>query len=330
LSGASFFYNVLLPWVTSLTGGLIFGKYFIDFASSKLAGQPIRICGPANHIVAKANTPSLGGFIIFLIPALWALLSEARHLWFLLATVLCYGALGFIDDRTKIKCNNSDGISPLGKIVVQVIGAGAFVFFASHAGFDLTRVLLPLYGYVDIGFAGPVLGAVTIVATANAVNLTDGLDGLVALPLVTNAFFLALATAGATHQADLCVLATSFAGGVLAFLWYNAHPARIFMGDCGSMGSGCLIACISVLLGVELMLIISGFVFVVSAASTMLQLASFKIRKGKRLFLMAPLHHHFEKMGHPETRIVTRFWIVSVVCFLVAVNVFMLTTYRIA
>jgi phospho-N-acetylmuramoyl-pentapeptide-transferase len=309
--------DISIPLIIALCLGLLLGKRFIPFAARMI--QPIRTYGPAAH-VTKTNVPNLGGIIIFLpFYIVWLLLGNVKDYWFLLLAVLCYNGLGFVDDYLKSKRRKADGVTANGKLATQFVVAIAFVFCAQKAGFAVQSILVPCYGYVDLGLLGSALAVLAIVGTANATNLTDGLDGLVSVPLMTNAFFLLLAPVVAQQGMDIIVAA--FVGGVLAFLWYNAHPAKIFMGDCGSMGGGCLIGCLSVLLGLELVLVISALVLVLSALSVIVQMASFKLRSGKRVFLMAPLHHHFEQLGQPETRIVTRMWILSFACLIVALDV---------
>ena len=327
--------------ITALILSLWFGPAFIRWLKSHQAeGQPIRADGPESHILTKAGTPTMGGLLIlasFLVATLlWVPLGNA-YLWPVLIIAVGFGSIGAMDDWLKLKKRSSAGLRSYQKFALQL----ALAFVSVILLIDLSPadlrygVAIPflkdtlLYlSYFYVPFA-----LVVIVGASNAVNLTDGLDGLAIVPvmIVAGVFALIAYLSGNLNFAqylqihyvagtgELAVLCGALIGAGLGFLWFNAPPARVFMGDTGSLALGGAIGAISVATRHELVLAIAGGLFVVETVSVILQVASFKLT-GKRIFLMAPLHHHFEKKGWAEPTIVIRFWIISVILALVALS----------
>ncbi len=319
--------------ITAMLISFLFGPTLIRWLKVKQGkGQPIRSDGPARHIVEKQGTPTMGGLLILislvLATVLWADLSNA-YVWIVLFVTLGYGLLGFVDDYQKVTKRSSDGVSAKMKLLFQFLIAGVAVYL-------VTRQQMPgMAGAVAVPFVkslmiqlGPffvLFGAFVIVGSSNAVNLTDGLDGLAIVPvMIAAATFLLIAyLVGNVRFADylqihyvvgvgeLAVLLGALVGAGLGFLWYNAPPAMVFMGDTGSLSLGGVLGIVSVAIKHELVLAIVGGLFVVEGLSVMIQVASFKLT-GKRVFRMAPIHHHFEQLGWKEPTIVIRFWIVAV------------------
>jgi len=299
-------------------------------------GQPIRDIGPDHQ--SKEGTPTMGGLLILLSllvsVLLWSNLDN-RFVWIVIGITSGYGLLGFIDDYRKVKEGHSGGISARAKLFWQTlmaIGVALAIYtdpdFDAHLAVPFFKNFTPYLGIFYVPFA-----AFVIVATSNSVNLTDGLDGLAIGPvLVAAGTFLILSyAAGHAGIADylaikhvpgsghLTIFCGALIGGGLGFLWFNASPAQLFMGDVGSLALGGALGTIAVLIRQEFLLPIVGGIFVVEALSVMIQVASFKMT-GKRVFLMAPIHHHYEKLGWPEQKIVVRFWIVSAILGLVALS----------
>jgi phospho-N-acetylmuramoyl-pentapeptide-transferase len=298
--------------------------------------QPIRDIGPDHQ--SKEGTPTMGGLLILLSllvsVLLWSNLDN-RFVWIVIGITSGYGLLGFIDDYRKVKEGHSGGISARAKLFWQTlmaIGVALAIYtdpdFDAHLAVPFFKNFTPYLGIFYVPFA-----AFVIVATSNSVNLTDGLDGLAIGPvLVAAGTFLILSYAaghagiaeylaikyvpGSGHLAIFC---GALIGGGLGFLWFNASPAQLFMGDVGSLALGGALGTMAVLIRQEFLLPIVGGIFVVEALSVMIQVASFKMT-GKRVFLMAPIHHHYEKLGWPEQKIVVRFWIVSAILGLVALS----------
>ena len=327
--------------ITALILSLWFGPAFIRWLKSHQAeGQPIRADGPESHILTKAGTPTMGGLLIlasFLVATLlWVPLGNA-YLWPVLIIAVGFGSIGAMDDWLKLKKRSSAGLRSYQKLALQL----ALAFVSVILLIDLSPadlrygVAIPflkdtlLYlSYFYVPFA-----LVVIVGASNAVNLTDGLDGLAIVPvmIVAGVFALIAYLSGNLNfsqylqihyvagTGELAVLCGALIGAGLGFLWFNAPPARVFMGDTGSLALGGAIGAISVATRHELVLAIAGGLFVVETVSVILQVASFKLT-GKRIFLMAPLHHHFEKKGWAEPTIVIRFWIISVILALVALS----------
>jgi phospho-N-acetylmuramoyl-pentapeptide-transferase len=332
-------------YITFRTGAATLTALFIAFmvgpplirALERLrVGQPIREIGPDHQ--SKEGTPTMGGLLILLSllvsVLLWSNLDN-RFVWIVIGITSGYGVLGFIDDYRKVKQGHSGGISARAKLFWQTVMAfGVALAIYSSPEFD-AHLAVPFFKNFtpDLGIFYVPFAALVIVATSNGVNLTDGLDGLAIGPvLVAAGTFLILAYAsghvgiadylaikyvpGSGHLAIFC---GALIGGGLGFLWFNASPAQLFMGDVGSLALGGALGTIAVLIRQEFLLPIVGGIFVVEVLSVMIQVASFKMT-GKRVFLMAPIHHHFEKLGWPEQKIVVRFWIVSAILGLVALS----------
>lgn len=294
-------------------------------------GQPIRECGPKTHF-KKKGTPTMGGIIIIISSILSTLVCGDLFNQYVISTILvsiAFGAIGALDDWTKLKCDNSNGITAKQKFLLQVICAAVFSIYIESIRSPGTAGMLTFPFFKNftliLGVFLPVFSTFVIVGSSNAVNLTDGLDGLAIVPTITcatcfgvfayligNSIFsnylnlMYIPSAG-----ELCVVCSSLIGAGLGFLWFNAPPASIFMGDTGSLFLGALIGSVSVIVKQEFLLAICGGVFVIEAISVILQVFFFK-KTGKRIFLMTPIHHHFEQKGWLETKVVIRFWIVSI------------------
>ena len=327
--------------LTSLILALMFGNAFIRWLKSHQAeGQPIRSDGPESHILTKAGTPTMGGLLILacfiLATLLWVPLKNP-YLWPVLLVAASYGGIGAVDDWLKLKKRSSDGMSGRQKLLFQVVAA----FLASLILIQLSPealrygVALPFVKdtLLYLGIFYVPFAILVIVGASNAVNLTDGLDGLAIVPvmIVATCFALIAYLSGNINfsnylqihyvpgTGDLATLCGALIGAGLGFLWFNAPPAKVFMGDTGSLALGGALGAVSVATRHELVLAIAGGLFVVETVSVILQVASFKLT-GKRIFLMAPLHHHFEKKGWAESTIVIRFWIISVILALISLS----------
>jgi phospho-N-acetylmuramoyl-pentapeptide-transferase len=322
---------------TALIFGFVFGRPLINLLRVKQKkGQPIRADGPDTHFV-KAGTPTMGGLLILsaltVSTLLWARPDNA-YVWIVLGVTLAFAAIGFADDYAKVTKQNVKGLSSRLRFVLGLIVAAA----ASAAVIGVQpqalagAVAVPLFKTVliNLGWFFVPFGMIVIVGAANAVNLTDGLDGLAIMPVMIAATTLgAIAyVVGNFNFADylgvhfvpgtgeLLIFVAALVGGGLGFLWYNAPPAAVFMGDTGSLALGGALGAIAVCTKHEIVLAIVGGLFVIEALSVIIQVLYFK-RTGKRVFLMAPIHHHFEKKGWGESQIVIRFWIISLVLALI-------------
>ncbi len=299
-------------------------------------GQPIRKDGPQSHF-AKAGTPTMGGALILvtliLSTLLWANLSN-RYIWIVIAVTVAFGFIGWLDDYRKLVMKDSRGLPARWKYLLQtVFGLGAALWLYLSADVPAnTELFLPFFKDVAIplGAAFVLVAYFMIVGFSNAVNLTDGLDGLAIMPSVLVACALGVFAYAAGHAqfsaylqipavpgaGELTVFLAALAGAGLGFLWFNTYPAMVFMGDIGALAVGAALATIAVIVRQEVVFIIMGGLFVLETVSVMLQVASFKLT-GKRIFRMAPIHHHFELKGWPEPRVIVRFWIISVVLVLI-------------
>ena len=319
--------------LTALVVSLVLGPWLIRRLQQFQIGQEIREDGPASHH-AKKGTPTMGGLLILtaVIPTtlLWA---DLRN-WFVWVAVVAtcgFGAIGFLDDYMKVAKKRSLGLSARGKLGLQIVlslAIGTFLYFMSQRTMFSTHLVFPFVKSFApvLGVLFPLFAVLVLTGASNAVNLTDGLDGLaIGSFLIASATFMILAyAAGNAIVADylgianvkgtgeLTIFCGALVGASLGFLWYNGHPAEVFMGDVGSMALGGALGTIALLIKQEYMLVIVGGLFVVEALSVIVQVASFKSR-GKRVFRMAPLHHHFELSGWDETRVVIRFWIVAII-----------------
>jgi len=329
--------------MTALVVSLVLGPWLIRRLREFQIGQVIRQEGPESHR-AKAGTPTMGGLLILaaaLVPTLlWADLTNI-YIWIAVVTTAAFGGIGFLDDYLKVTRRSSGGLAPRYKFGLQVL-VGLIVglvlmWLASHNLYN-TRLIFPFFKQLipDLGWFYVPFATFVLVAWSNAVNLTDGLDGLaISTFAVAAAAFTALAYVTGHRvfaeylllvrfepAAELTIFCGALVGASLGFLWYNAHPAEIFMGDVGSLALGGAIATVAILIKQELLLVIVGGVFVLEAASVVIQVASFKLR-GKRVFKMAPLHHHFELSGWAEPKVITRFLIIAILFAL-----FSLTTLK--
>ncbi|MDN0075031.1 phospho-N-acetylmuramoyl-pentapeptide-transferase [Crenobacter sp. SG2303] len=332
--------RAVLACLTSLGIALVLGPWVIRKLTELKVGQAVRNDGPQTHLV-KAGTPTMGGSLILLsitiTTLLWAQLDN-KYVWLLLAVLLGTGAIGFIDDWKKVVHKNPKGLSARAKMIGQsVIAIGAGVYLIGTASLPTsTELIVPffknvVYPFGAIGFC--VLTYFVIVGTSNAVNLTDGLDGLAALPTVLVAAALAIFAYVAGHAVfskylalpfipgahEVVVFCAAICGACLGFLWFNAYPAQVFMGDVGALALGAALGTVAVIVRQEIVLFIMGGLFVMEALSVMLQVASFKLT-GRRVFRMAPLHHHYELKGWKETQVVVRFWIITMMLVLAGLS----------
>lgn len=306
--------DLLLAAGTAFVIALIAGPVFIPVLRRLKFGQSIRQEGPERHY-AKAGTPTMGGVIILLGLIISAVLfaGNSTEVWLALFITIGHGLIGFLDDFIKVVLKRSLGLKARQKLAGQIIMAVALAYIGSVYFGRGTDLWIPLVGVnVDFGPLYYVLIFFVLVGTTNAVNLTDGLDGLAAGTTVVAALAYA-AIAASFGKPDLAVFSVALAGACLGFLKYNSYPARIFMGDTGSLALGGALASVAVLTKTELLLVIVGGVFVVEALSVIIQVISFK-STGKRVFRMSPIHHHFELGGWSETRVVTVFWLAGAFC----------------
>ena len=324
--------------LTSLFFSLIFGEMIIKFLSTiQPAGQPIRSDGPERHLFEKAGTPTMGGVLILasiiISFILWAKLTN-YYVWISLFACIAFGLVGFLDDYKKIYSKSSYGLKVSTRIILQIVLAFIIVFLIystmpenlnSTINFPFFKNLI-----IDLGMFFFIFGIFIIVGSANAVNLTDGLDGLAIVPVMivaTTFAFIAYVSGNINFSeylqinyiegsGELSVFCGAIIGSALGFLWFNAPPAKVFMGDTGSLSLGGGIATLSIMTKHEIVLAIVGGLFVLETLSVIVQVISFKFT-GKRIFQMAPLHHHFEKKGWAESTIVIRFWIITIVLALI-------------
>ena len=319
-----------MAFLTAMLISFLFAPWFIKKLKSQQIGQQVRSDGPKSHL-SKAGTPTMGGgLIIFacLIPALlWMDLTNSLF-WFVFMITLGYAIIGFADDYLKISKKNTKGLPGKMKLLFQFLIAG--IACSSHYMiFDQSTLLyLPFIKHpvMDLGIWYILFGSIVIVGTSNAVNLTDGLDGLAIGPVMTTAGCLTVlcyVTGNVKiaeylnypyliHTGELAIFASCLIGAGLGFLWFNTYPAQVFMGDVGSLPLGGALGALAVLSKHEFLLAIVGGIFVLEAVSVMTQVLSFKMT-GKRVFRMAPIHHHFELKGWPEPKVIVRFWIISII-----------------
>lgn len=328
--------RAILGVITALGIALIVGPTMIRHLNFKQVGQVIRDDGPESHL-SKAGTPTMGGALILVAISistlLWADLSN-RYIWVVLAVTILFGIIGFVDDFIKLVRQDPKGLISRYKYFWQSVGGiGAAVFLYQTAVVPAeTELLIPFVKDVIIPMGAwyMVLTYFVIVGTSNAVNLTDGLDGLAIMPTVMVAAALGLFSYITGHAGfaeylsipfipnagELTVFCAAMVGAGLGFLWFNTYPAQVFMGDIGALALGAALGTVAVLVRQELVLLIMGGVFVIETLSVVIQVASYKLR-GKRVFLMAPIHHHYELKGWPEPRIIVRAWIITVFLVLV-------------
>jgi len=322
--------------LTALGLSLFFGPWLITRLKEKQIGQAIRDDGPQSHL-SKAGTPTMGGALILLSIAistlLWSDLSS-RYVWITLIVTLIFGAVGWVDDWRKVIEKNPRGLPARWKYFWQSIGGigAAVVLYMTAQSPVETQLILPFFKdiAIDMGIFFIVFTYFVIVGSSNAVNLTDGLDGLAIMPTVMVAAALAVFAYLSGHvqftsylhipyvagSGELIIFCGAIVGAGLGFLWFNTYPAQVFMGDVGALSLGAALGVIAVIVRQELVLVIMGGVFVMETVSVILQVASFKLT-GRRIFRMAPIHHHFELKGWPEPRVIVRFWIITVVLVLI-------------
>ena len=309
--------EILIAGLASLLICIFLGPKFIDFLRAREFGQHIREEGPEGHH-HKAGTPTMGGLILFLAVAVPFLIlsdyDEASMAVF--GTAIACAGLGFLDDWTKISQKRSLGLSARWKLGIQALIAIALWYVATRGvGLDDELVTRLFDAEVDLGYFYPVLIFLVLAGASNGVNLTDGLDGLAAgcCAIVLLAYTAMTLSTGDADIQELSLLCACLVGACVGFLWFNSFPAAIFMGDTGSLGLGGAIAAMAVMTQTEVLLLIIGGIFVIEALSVAIQVFSFQ-RFRKRVFLMAPVHHHFELMAWSETKIILRFWIVAAIC----------------
>lgn len=325
--------------LTALILSFLLGPTLIERLSLYQIGQHVRSDGPATHL-SKAGTPTMGGALILVAVTvstlLWADLSN-RYIWMILGTTLLFGVVGAADDYLKFSRRNSKGLSAKQKYFWQsviALGAASLLYATATSPVD-TTLIVPFFKHVAIqlGVFFIPWTYLVVVGTSNAVNLTDGLDGLAIMPTVLVSTGLAIFAYVAGHAefsrylqvpyvagaGEVAIFCGTMIGAGLGFLWFNTYPATIFMGDIGALALGAALGMVSVVVRQELVLLIMGGVFVVETISVMLQVLSFKLT-GRRIFRMAPLHHHFELKGWPEPRVIVRFWIITVILVLAGIG----------
>jgi len=329
-------FRAVLGVLTALFISLLIGPKLIERLTHHQIGQAVRDDGPQSHL-SKAGTPTMGGALIILAivisTLLWADLSN-RFVWIVLSVTVLFGAIGWVDDYRKVIHKNSKGLPARYKYFWQSVfglGAAFWLFYTAQSPVE-TQLIVPFFKTLvfDLGIFFIILTYFVIVGTSNAVNLTDGLDGLAIMPTVMVGGALGIFAYASGHYnfseylhiphipgaGELIVFCGAIVGAGLGFLWFNTYPAQVFMGDVGALALGAALGTLAVIVRQELVLVIMGGVFVMETVSVMLQVASYKLT-GRRIFRMAPLHHHYELKGWPEPRVIVRFWIITVVLVLI-------------
>ncbi len=326
-------FRSILAALTALMVGLFCGPPMIRWLQRLQIGQMVRDDGPKTHL-SKAGTPTMGGVLILLAVTvsclLWCDLRQTS-LWLVLLVTVGYGLIGWVDDYRKLVLKNSKGLPGRWKLFWQsLIAIVAVVYLYTNANMPIhTQLTVPFFKtcLINLGPLFPILAFFVIVGSSNAVNLTDGLDGLAIMPIVmvagalgvfayvsSNAIYAHyLSIPFVPNTGELTIFCSSILGAGLGFLWYNSYPAQIFMGDVGSLALGAALGTVAIVVRQELVLLIMGGLFVIETISVILQVGYFKYSGGKRLFRMAPLHHHFELKGWSEPKVIVRFWIITVV-----------------
>ncbi|MDU6821895.1 phospho-N-acetylmuramoyl-pentapeptide-transferase [Intestinibacter bartlettii] len=303
---------------------IILGPIFIPMLARFKFGQTVRDEGPQSHL-AKNGTPTMGG-VMMIVAILITGLTRATISKGLIVGLICivgFGFVGFLDDFIKIKMKRSLGLKAYQKIILQFALALYIAYYQYSASPSATQLVIPFTNHIiNLGIWYIPFMIIFIIGTVNAVNLTDGLDGLASgVTLIVSCFFVLFAVS--ISNSDVAILAAATAGACLGFLGFNSYPAKVFMGDTGSMALGGAVVAFATLTNSPLIIIIVGFIYLAEALSVMIQVTYFKLTNGKRIFKMAPLHHHFEQCGWPETRVVFVFWIVTVVlCWIGVLAVF--------
>lgn len=327
--------------LTALFIGLFLGRPFIRWLKSKQgSGQPIRLDGPQSHLLTKQGTPTMGGLLILISltasTLLWANIQN-HYIWVVLFVTIGFGGLGAYDDYLKLTKRSSNGLSGrlklLGQTIISLIAT--FIIVHLNQGHNATILSFPFFKefMFDLGIFFYIFAIFVIVGASNAVNLTDGLDGLAIVPVMIATFCFALIAylagnavfstylqiAHVPDVGEISIFCGALIGAGLAFLWFNAPPAKVFMGDTGSLAAGGALGVVSIMTKHEIVLAIIGGLFVIEAMSVILQVGYYKLTK-KRIFLMAPIHHHFEKKGWAEPTVVVRFWIIAAVLALIGLS----------
>jgi phospho-N-acetylmuramoyl-pentapeptide-transferase len=333
-------FRAVLGILTALAFCFAFGPWLIERLYRFKFGQPVRDDGPQSHL-KKTGTPTMGGVLILAAIAvstlLWGNLAN-RFVWFALLVTLAFGAVGFVDDYIKIKHKNPKGLPARKKyfwLSLAGFGISTLIYLTAQAPIE-TTLIVPFFKdvAVHLGIFFIPWAYLVIVGSSNAVNLTDGLDGLAIMPTVLVASALAVFAYASGHVkiaeylgipyiagvGELAIFCTAIAGAGLGFLWFNAYPAQVFMGDVGALALGAALGVVAVLVRQELVLAIMGGVFVAETFSVAVQVLYFKYSGGKRIFRMAPLHHHYELKGWPEPKIIVRFWIVTLILVLIGLS----------
>ncbi len=328
--------RAILGVLTALAISFLVGPTMIRRLGSLQIGQTVRDDGPQSHL-SKAGTPTMGGALIlvaiFLSTLFWANLDN-RFIWVVLITTVLFGVVGWVDDYRKLVRGDSRGLRAREKYLWQsliALGSALFIYLSANTAAE-TQLLIPMFKslHIEMGWLFVPFAYVVIVGSSNAVNLTDGLDGLAILPTVMVAGALGIFAYVIGHAnfstylgfpfingvGELVVFCGAIVGAGLGFLWFNTYPAQVFMGDIGALALGAALGVLSILVRQELVLVIMGGVFVMETVSVILQVGSYKLT-GKRIFRMAPLHHHFELKGWPEPRVIVRFWVITVILVLV-------------
>lgn len=303
---------------------IILGPIFIPMLARFKFGQTVRDEGPQSHL-AKNGTPTMGG-VMMIVAILITGLTRAKISQGLIVGLICivgFGFVGFLDDFIKIKMKRSLGLKAYQKIILQFALALYIAYYQYSASPSATQLVIPFTNHIiNLGIWYIPFMMIFIIGTVNAVNLTDGLDGLASgVTLIVSCFFVLFAVS--ISNSDVAILAAATAGACLGFLGFNSYPAKVFMGDTGSMALGGAVVAFATLTNSPLLIVIVGFIYLAEALSVMIQVTYFKLTNGKRIFKMAPLHHHFEQCGWPETRVVFVFWIITVVlCWIGVLAVF--------
>ena len=324
-------FRTIMAALTAMAVSLLVGPFFIRHMTARQYGQPIRALGPDSH-QAKAGTPTMGGAMILVAimisTLLWADLDN-RYVWTVLFVTAAFGMIGFLDDYLKLRDKSSAGLPARWKYLLQslaALGVALFLYFSADVAAN-TQLFVPFFKDIAIplGFGFVILSYFVIVGSSNAVNLTDGLDGLAIMPAVFVASGLGIFAYATGHSVfanylqiayvpgvgELAIFCSALAGAGLGFLWFNTYPASVFMGDIGALAVGAALGLVAVAVRQEIVFLVMAGIFVIETLSVILQVASFKLT-GRRIFRMAPIHHHFELKGWPEPKVIVRFWIISV------------------
>ncbi|MBT0878839.1 MULTISPECIES: phospho-N-acetylmuramoyl-pentapeptide-transferase [unclassified Campylobacter] len=327
--------RAFLAFLLSFIITLIIMPLFISWAKSVGANQPILSDAPLNH-QKKSNTPTMGGVVFICAALLSSLVFTTFNVYSFSAIlcIVCFGAIGIIDDLGKVlKKANKAGLKPRSKMILMLIASLITILPIMIYGNFSTELFVPFYKYpiIDMKYFALLFWVLVLISSSNAINLTDGLDGLACVPSVFSLFTLSvflylssnavyanyLLLPRVSGSEECVVIALALIGALLGFLWYNCHPAQVFMGDSGSLTLGAIVGYLAIISKNEILLILIGFVFVLETISVILQVGSFKIFH-KRIFKMAPIHHHFEQIGWSENKIIVRFWLIAFICNVLA------------